>query len=82
MVVSGVVTSTALTATMQYVGAAPKQLIVGRLDMTPNREEWFYLFRGTGTLLPTLAGAVPPSMASLTGFVPEGRGAKRRWPSA
>jgi hypothetical protein len=43
-----------------------KQLIVGRLDMTPHREEGSYTFKGTGTLLPVIAGAVPQSVASLT----------------
>jgi hypothetical protein len=41
-----------------------KQLIVGRLQMTPNREEGYYTFNGTGTLLPVIAGAVPQSVAS------------------
>jgi hypothetical protein len=44
-----------------------KQLIVGRLEMTPHREEGFYTFRGMGTVLPLIAGAVPQSVASLTG---------------
>jgi hypothetical protein len=42
-----------------------KQLIVGRLQMTPHREEGYYTFNGTGTLLPVIAGAVPQSVASL-----------------
>lgn len=42
-----------------------KQLIVGRLEMQPNLEERCYEFRGTGTLLPVVAGVVPQSMASL-----------------
>jgi len=36
-----------------------KQLIVGRLDMTPDRDERFYRFRGKGTVLPVLEGVVP-----------------------
>lgn len=47
-----------------------KQLIVGRLTMTPHREGGFYEFRGTGTLLPLITGVVPQSVASLTGFEP------------
>ena len=47
-----------------------KQLVVGRLEMTPHREEGYYTFRGTGTLLPVIAGTVPQSVASLTGFEP------------
>ena len=42
-----------------------KQLVVGRLEMTPHREEGYYTFRGTGTLLPVIAGAAPQSVASL-----------------
>jgi hypothetical protein len=46
-----------------------KQLIVGRVEMTPPRKEGFYTFKGTGTLLPVIAGAVagavPQSVASL-----------------
>lgn len=47
-----------------------KQLIVGRLDLTPNLEERYYDFRGTGTLLPVITGAVPQSVASPPGFEP------------
>ena len=35
-----------------------KPLIVGRLDLTPNHQERFYTFRGTGTLMPVIAGLV------------------------
>ena len=45
-----------------------KQLIVDRLTMTPHREEGFYEFRGTGTLLPLITGLVPQSVASLKGL--------------
>lgn len=41
-----------------------KQLIIGRLDMTPNLDERYCAFRGTGTLLPVIAGVVPLSVAS------------------
>lgn len=43
-----------------------KQLIVGRLDLTPNLEDRYYDFRGTGTLVPVIAGVVPQSVASLS----------------
>jgi hypothetical protein len=42
-----------------------KQLIVGRLQMTPHRDEGYYTFNGTGTLLPVIVGVVPQSVASL-----------------
>jgi hypothetical protein len=35
-----------------------KQLIVGRLMLTPNHEEELYEFRGTGTVLPVIAGTI------------------------
>lgn len=41
-----------------------KQLIVGRLDLTPHHETQFYDFRGIGTLGPIVAGVVPQSVAS------------------
>jgi hypothetical protein len=44
-----------------------KQLIVGRLEMRPNRDEGYYTFKGTGTVLPLVVGTVPQSVASLTG---------------
>jgi site-specific DNA recombinase len=47
-----------------------KQLIVGRLDMTPHRDEGYYSFTGTGTIEPLLAGVVPHSVASPRGLVP------------
>jgi hypothetical protein len=36
-----------------------KQLIIGRLDLTPNDDEGCYDFRGTGTVLPIIAGTMP-----------------------
>ena len=45
-----------------------KQLIVGRLEMTPATDRSGYAFRGTGTMLPLLAGVVPQSVASPTGL--------------
>jgi hypothetical protein len=41
-----------------------KQLIVGRLDMTPHRDERYYSCTGTGTIEPLLAGVLPHSVAS------------------
>jgi hypothetical protein len=40
-----------------------KQLIVGRLEMSPHKER-YYTFRRTGTVLPIVAAAVPQSVAS------------------
>ena len=49
-----------------------KQLIVGRLEMEPDRKFGVYRFHGTGTLLPLVTGIipvfVPQSVASPTGF--------------
>jgi len=42
-----------------------KQLVVGRLDMTPNRQEGFYTFAGTGTIEPLIAGVVPHARRQL-----------------
>jgi hypothetical protein len=42
-----------------------KQLIVGRLDLTPDLEGRCYDFMGAGTLMPVIAGVVPQSVASL-----------------
>ena len=45
-----------------------KQLIVGRLEMTPDRESSLYRFKGTGTLAPIFAGiCLPQIVASPTG---------------
>lgn len=41
-----------------------KQPIIDRLDLTPNLDERYYDFRGTGTLLPVIAGVVPQSVGS------------------
>lgn len=49
-----------------------KQLIVGRLELTPNMEERYYGFRGTGTLLPVIAGVVPQSVPSPRGLTAVG----------
>lgn len=45
-----------------------QQLVVGRLTMMPNQEEQSYTFKGTGSLVPMLAGVVPQSVASPHGI--------------
>lgn len=47
---------------------ACEQLVVDRLDMTQTWNSGYYDFVGTGTLLPVIAGVVPPSGASPPGF--------------
>ena len=42
----------------------PAPEIAVALQMTPHRDEGYYTFTGTGTLLPVIAGAVPQSVAS------------------
>ena len=52
-----------------------KNLLVGRIEMEPDRERGRYRFRATGTLVPLISGimprlVVPQSVASPTGFEP------------
>jgi bifunctional non-homologous end joining protein LigD len=46
-----------------------KQLIVGRLKLTPQKDR-SYLFEGAGTLRPVIEGVFPGSVASPPGFEP------------
>lgn len=43
-----------------------RSLVVGKLELAPRMDEsgGFYEFKGTGTLLPLIAGAVPHNLAS------------------